>query len=72
MPNKQLNRRVGCMSSIKQEFNLLKFSLCRLELQLRKVFLRKILFCIFILIFPVIVLLLALIEEICTTLVRLK
>lgn len=58
------------MSSIKQELNLLKFSLCRLELQLRKVFLKKILFCVFMLIFPLIVLLLALIEEICTTLVR--
>ena len=58
------------MSSIKQELNLLKFSLCRLELQLRKVFLKKILFCILILIFPVIVLLLTLIEDICTTLVR--
>ncbi len=58
------------MSSIKQELNLLKFSLCRLELQLRKIFLKKILFCILILIFPVIVLLLTLIEEICTTLVR--
>ena len=42
------------MKTKEQELRILKFSLCRIELTLRKFFLRKTLFCVFLLYVPII------------------
>lgn len=42
------------MKTIEQELRILKFYLCRIELTLRKFFLRKTLFCVFLLYVPII------------------
>lgn len=42
------------MKTLEQELRILKFFMCRNELILRKFFLRKTLFCIFLLYVPVI------------------
>lgn len=52
------------MKTKEQELRILKFSLCRIELTLRKFFLRKTLFCVFLLYVPIIYLFVDLLAKI--------
>lgn len=55
------------MKTIEQELRILKFSLCRMELTLRKFFLRKSLFCVFLLFVPILYLFVDLLANIIET-----
>lgn len=55
------------MKTIEQELKILKFSLCRTELTLRKFFLRKALFCVFLLFAPILYLFVDLLANIIET-----
>ena len=58
------------MKTKEQELRILKFYLCRIELNLRKFFLRKTLFCVFLLYVPIIYLFVDMLAKIIKIILR--